>query len=649
MREVETYSLRLNLFVNTFVKNYIYICISIEKTKLKTKSGFSIRTAKVIHFSRNSNNMKAKVLLFLIIVTINAISQVHDDFSDGNFNLQPSWTGSETNFFVNTLGQLQSKAASTSTSWLFTASESINNASWECWVKINYTTSSTNYASVYIVSDNNDLLNGCNGYYVQIGGTNDEVSLYLQQGVKKTKIIDGLDKRIDGNVVEVRIKVVRDSVGNFELYSKLPSETEFVFEGKTLNNIVTSTSYFGLFYSNSGSTGSAYYFDDVKVSGEKAIDDKAPEWELIKIVPPNSLSIRFTEKMDFSRAVINVDQGMGKPENTILETDGKSATLIFKTNFEKGVLYIIETDGLTDLTGNALLNVIQKTGIPESLETNDIIINEVMFEQPENSVEYVEIYNKSNKIINLKGLTLTTRKTNGELNTGSKILNELLLPPKNYAALCENADSLKNYYQLNEDLYIIQTSWSSLNNETSTILICNEEKDTLLDELSYNVKWHHLLVKNPKGVALERINPELPTQEKESWHSAASEYNFGTPGYRNSQFREIEIDNDNKKIKVEPTAFSPDNDGIDDLCFIQYSLPDNGYVATLLILNSVGVKIYELAVGKLLSTEGFFTWDGKTDRDQIAKSGIYVLFFEAFNPNTGHKIQQKHPIVISNR
>ena len=137
---------------------------------------------------------------------------------------------------------------------------------------------------------------------------------------------------------------------------------------------------------------------------------------------------------------------MENPISIINETDGKSVTLKFKNNFEKGILYTIESAGLKDVSGNPLLKTIQKTGIAENWAANDLIINEVMFENPANSVEYVEIYNKSNKIINLKGLTLTTRKTNGELNTGSKILNELLLPPMYYAALCVNPDSLKRYY-----------------------------------------------------------------------------------------------------------------------------------------------------------------------------------------------------------
>jgi len=123
----------------------------------------------------------------LIFSPIFLIAQVNESFTDGDFTNNPEWSGLTSNFIVNGSMQLQSNAASASTSYLFTASEAFNKAVWECKVKITYTTSSSNYASIYIVSDNTDILNGCNAYYVQVGGTNDEVSLFVQQGTKKQK------------------------------------------------------------------------------------------------------------------------------------------------------------------------------------------------------------------------------------------------------------------------------------------------------------------------------------------------------------------------------------------------------------------------------------------------------------------------------
>jgi len=274
-----------------------------------------------------------------------------------------------------------------------------------------------------------------------------------------------------------------------------------------------------------------------------------------------------------------------------------------------------------------------------------------MFENPLNSLEYVELYNKSDKLLDISNMVVTTRKTDGTLNTGSKVPPRTLLLPHAYLALCANADSVRNYHKSPVEAYILSTSsWSSLNNESSTLVLASAAKDTIYDELSYNVKWHNAFVKHPKGVALERINPSLPTQSAASWHSAASEVNYGTPGYQNSQYRDISVNEVDPKIfRTDPEAFSPDNDGINDVCFIRYKTDTTGYVANMLILNQIGMKVYQLATSILLSSEGFLSWDGRTDKGKIANPGVYVLYVELFNSQTGAKKIIKLPIVVSTR
>ena len=595
--------------------------------------------------------MKLHLLFFTIFVPILLSAQINESFTDGNFTTNPEWTGITQNFKVNTTGQLQSNASSTSVSYLFTPSQSFVNAVWECWVKINYTTSSSNYAAIYISSDADSISNGCNGYYVQVGGTNDEVSLFIQQGTKKTKIIDGIDKRTDGNPIEIKIKVTRDANGNFQLFSKLSNENDYVLEGKTQNQLITECNYFGLLFSNTSTTGNAYLFDDIKVTGQIAEDKTAPVWENLSILAPNSMQISFSEKMNFDKALFIVDNGIEKPQKINVLQSQKSAILEFNPEFQKGLMYTLEISGLTDKAGNELFQTIKSTGIPETAMTGDLVWNEVMFDNAPNSVEYLEIYNTSNKVINMSGKEFMTRKTDGSLNSGCRFPASTLIAPHSYLAICSNPDSLINYHGLTNEANIIEISWATLNNQAATIVLCNEGQDTIYDELTYNVKWHNILIKNPKGVALEKINPALPTQDAASWHSAASVFKYGTPGYINSQFREISVSEEKpeKMIWAEPESFSPDNDGMDDVCFIHYKLGTTGNIGKILILNAVGVKVMELASTILLQSEGFVSWDGKTDRGIVANPGIYVVYFEIFNPETGYKKTQKLPIVVSLR
>jgi len=593
--------------------------------------------------------MKNLSLFFVFFVPVLCFSQVNENFSDGDFTDHPTWTGTTSNFIVNPSFQLQSQAKVSSTSFLFTPSEAFDDASWECSLKITYNPSAYNYASVYLASDRDDITAGCNGYYVQVGGTNDEVSLYLQEGTKKTKIIDGKDKRTDSNPVELRIKVTRDASGNFTLYSKLTSESDYVLEGTTQNNVITNSHFFGLLFTNTTLTGNDYYFDDIVVTGSKAIDTDPPTWTFFTLTEPNSLNLGFSEPMDFTHASFTVDQGMGKPASVDI-TDDSSITLSFDTEFERGKIYKLQTSGLTDLAGNALVITDRSTGITEPIETGDLVINEVMFNSPDSSEEYLEIYNRSDKLLDVSGMIFTTRKTDGTLNTGNTIPAQTTMLPASYLAFTSDAEKVRAYHACPDGSNILTTGWTTLNNESATVVLTNSGKDTIYDELTYNVKWQNPLVKNPKGVALERINPDLPTQDADSWHSAASEVNYGTPGYKNSQYREINtVEKTDKLVWTEPESFSPDNDGIDDVCFIHYKTDASGYVANVIILNAIGVKVLQLASNILLSSEGFLTWDGHTEKGKIANVGIYVLYFEMFNPKTGSRKELKLPIVVSSR
>ncbi len=586
----------------------------------------------------------------MIYLPFFCFGQVNESFLDGNFINNPIWTGTTANFTVNTALQLQSKATTASTSYLFTASEAFDDAVWECWVKINYNPSSANYTALYIASDTDDLSLGCYGYFVKIGDTQDDVSLWLQEGTKKTKIIDGTDKRTDRSPCELKIKVIRDAQGNFKLYCKLATDIDYVLEGAVQNTIVKKSSYVGLLYVNSSTTGSDYYFDDILVTGTKAPDRDAPLWSSFSLVQPNQLNLGFSEAMDYSKAAFSLDQGIGSPTSQAISTDLKSIVLNFGTDFELGKLYNLQLSGLTDLAGNKLDETTRTIGISEPVEQGDLIFNEVMFENPDSSAEYIEIYNKSDKLLDVSGLVFTNRKTDGSLNTGNKIPDKTQLLPKSYLAMTSDAETVRKYHNCPPESTIISTEWSTLNNESTTLVLCNATKDTIYDELTYNTNWHHALVKNPKGVALERINPNLPTQDKNSWHSAASEVNYGTPGYKNSQFREIDVvAKDPKFVWTDPEAFSPDNDGVDDICFIRYHTDTNGYVANAIIFNAVGLKVYQLAANVLLANDGFLTWDGKTDPGKNANVGVYVLYFEMFNPQTGSRKQQKLPIVVSSR
>jgi hypothetical protein len=595
--------------------------------------------------------MKNSMLFFLFFTPFFCFAQFSETFSDGNFTQNPVWTGTTSNFIVNSNNQLQSAAGSSSTSWLLTPSEAIEEASWECKFIIDYPTSSSNYACMYIVSDNQFIENGYKGYFVQVGGNNDEVSLYLQEGMQKIKIIDGIDKRTDVKPLEIKIKVTRDSLSVFRLYSRLSTENDYVLEGTVQNSKVLKSSYFGVSFTNTSTTGTCYAFDDLHVAGSMIIDRVSPEWIGLEVKYPDTIHCVFSEAMNFERLKVKINNKDVAVIHQKTSPDMTNINLTIEKAFEKGMVYQIVMEQLTDQAGNVLEINEKSFAATEKCYPGDVVFNEVMFHQPDSSCEYIEFFNRSGKLIDLSDMIFTTRKTDGSLNSGKSIPKGVILFPYDYVTFTSNPEMIKKYHDCPDDARIIQSEWSSLNNESATIVLTNNLKDTIYDEFTYNVSMHHVFIKNPKGVALERIYPDLPTQDISNWHSAATSNNYGTPGYVNSQFRELVSNNnaDQTEFYTESKVFSPDNDGTEDICVLKYQLPEEGYIANLLILSATGEKVLTLASNSLLAASGQCIWDGRNNSGKVANVGIYVIYIEIYHPVIGKRKQIKIPIVLTSR
>lgn len=595
--------------------------------------------------------MTRKITPFaFLFLFLHATAQVDEHFSDGDFTRSPAWTGTMENFIVNNALQLQSAAEEASRSFLFTPSEAFDQAEWQCWVSIDYATSQYNYAAFYLASDRADGIDLCNAYYVRIGGADDAVSLFRQMGDEKEEIIPGTPHRLDGDRVEVTVRVTRNEEGVFELYSRLPDETDWVAEGSVRDTAIGQSHYVGLMFANSGATGRRYRFDDVVVTGIPATDTTAPQWVSLEIADEYTLQLAFSEAMDFAAATFEVDNGVGNPHTQTPSADGREVVLEFAYPFDEGTVYTLKTTGLADRAGNALAETERVFGHAEPIEPGDVLLNEVMFNQPEGSYEYIEITNVSGKLLDASSLVFTTRKTDGTLNTGHSPASECLLPPGGYVAVTEDAEAVRQYHQCPPGSLIRPMKWTTLNNEAGIVVLTDTTRTTIYDELAYDASWHHPLIRNEKGVALERISPDFVTQSEDSWHSASSETHYGTPGYRNSQYRATFAEpEDGSWVWTEPEAFSPDNDGFEDVCLIHYRLDEPGYAANITIFDAAGVEVCRLADNDLLATEGLYTWDGRLANGTAANMGVYVLYFEAFHPQKGLRKAVKKPVVVSGR
>ncbi|HEX5167915.1 MAG TPA: lamin tail domain-containing protein [Cyclobacteriaceae bacterium] len=228
-----------------------------------------------------------------------AFAQFSDDFSDGDFVSNPEWVGSPLRFVVAS-GRLQLQApAEAAQSFLSVNSTAINNASWEFLSAMDFNPSGSNYTRIYLTSDQADLSGPLNGYYVLIGGTSDEMSLFRQTGLTHTKIIDGTDGRVNLPSVEVRIKVIRDANDNWELYSDVGLTGTYFQEGNVNDALHPSSQYFGIYCSYTSTRSDKFSFDDFVVVGDPFVDNsiraRKKDVILTEIFPDPSPNVELPE------------------------------------------------------------------------------------------------------------------------------------------------------------------------------------------------------------------------------------------------------------------------------------------------------------------------------------------------------------------
>ena len=603
------------------------------------------------------------------VVIPEKIYLLKDDFSDGEFTENPTWSGNEDSFeVIDVEGNYMLHSINQTANakfYLSTPSSVATNCQWEFWTNLQFNTSNPNTVDVFLMSDKQNLWDtGITGYFVKIGTSDDKISLFKRINGTDTEIVVG-DKDVtnaSNNILKIRVTRDEDNVWTLE-YDKTGTGNLYNFGGSVTDGEISTNSYFGIAIaqSTSGFFGK-HYFDNIYAGPIVETNITAPSFISAtilftaegEIIRNNQLLVQFSKRVNFSSAAFFVSEGMGVPNKVQPQPNNSSVLLTFSSDFQPQTVYTLIADNVIDANGLSLINNEFKFGLPELPEQNDLVINEVMFNNPDAAEEYVEIYNKSNKILDVSGVRITTLKTTvkegqSPYNTGATIPQETIILPGGYLALCKTPDIEREYFNAPDTARFAVVAIPSLNNESATLVLCTSAYDIIFDQLTYSSKWHYPLIKNVKGVALERIDPFAETQKADNWLSASALVNYGTPGYKNSQYRVPEKNASEKMFWFENKVFTPDNDGIDDILILHYKMPEGGYSAIITVYDASGQKIRTVCSGEELGIEGTVTWNGSTDRNKAASIGIYAMYIELYNAKTGKKIREKLACVVSTR
>jgi hypothetical protein len=333
--------------------------------------------------------------------------------------------------------------------------------------------------------------------------------------------------------------------------------------------------------------------------------------------------------------------------DTLLVDSNTDIKLVLGLTAKVNQVYNLAATGLKDCFGNETGELSINLVLPEIPEKGELIINEVLFDPRTGDPKFVEVKNATEKYLNLENLALANINSAGvpdQIRVFGK--RGMVLEPKEYLAITTSAQALKLAYpkSIQGNFLQIPTLPSyPIAGGTVVLLLSSGE---ITEMFKYDRKLHHPLVRDSKGVSLERISDQSPASLSSNWQSASGNEDYATPGRKNSQALDIEFEAE--IIQIDPEAFDPEGSSGPTFTSIRYQLDMTGWVGTFKIYSSAGQLIQTLAQNQILGTNGMFTWTGTDSTGKQVRAGYYVLVAELYELGGRTKVLKK-TIVVATR
>lgn len=467
--------------------------------------------------------MKFIALIALIIISNPLSAQnFEDDFADGDFTTNPSWSGDIENFTIfdldgNNVIRLNGNEASTS--YLSTFSGNVI-GEWEFFVRIDGSApSNNNKAEIFLMSDRAVLNDKVNGYMLRVGETGEDVFRIVRLDEGKETIILS-DTTIIQSSSSYRLKVIRDVSGTWELEVGEGYNGDLKNVGNSVtDNTYTKSTFFGFKVTYTSSRTDDFYFD-FKIDPPEVVVSPV-NIDNFSRISETEIDLTFTRDIDFS-SISRSDFVLNNSINpeSFFSQGSNALRLDFSTSFSDGKnsLFVSGIESLTNDT--TLIDTALTFFVFDSYEAGDIVINEFLKDPPAGSglPEYIELKNTSSKYLNIVNWWI------GDNNTTTLISDtEQIIFPDSFLVLSNSPDALVSFFGTGSYLDV---SLPALNNTSDQIRLF-DSMGGIVDSLEYDTKWGGV------DVALERRLARVSSTVRANWGDSPSSV-FGTPGKENA-------------------------------------------------------------------------------------------------------------------
>ncbi len=283
---------------------------------------------------------------------------------------------------------------------------------------------------------------------------------------------------------------------------------------------------------------------------------------------------------------------------------------------------------------------------------HSMVINEIMFDPLPVQCEWIEFYSRGNYPVDLKDWRFSDRPTgSGSTNSYTIAASSAVVRPGAFVVVAADS-SIFSLFPLPAEsqractVFVLKTSGDFGLNADGDNVFLRDLTGTTIDSVSYTPGWHRPDVVDTKGRSLERVNPDLDSNLPANWTTCVLSVG-GTPGGPNSVLTRGVIST--SSLTFTPNPFSPDGDGFEDFCLVQYRLGLSVPLIHARIYDMKGRLVRTLANSKISSPQGELLWDGLNDDRQRVRIGPYIVLIQAVESDGTRTTSLKGVVVVAGK
>lgn len=354
------------------------------------------------------------------------------------------------------------------------------------------------------------------------------------------------------------------------------------------------------------------------------------------IVNDTLLRLQFNQSVSISAAQITF--GGFK---FVIEVSDKFLFLKTASSIQWNCIYSLSLTNLSNCIGSTFsfsLPIIRA----KSPAKGDLLMSEILYQPTSDGVDYIEVYNPSDNFIDLEGVYFKTHSINSSYSYTNS--SSYFLAPKSYLVFCSDSNKIKTHYPYH-GTHFLQLKIPPLSIDSTTLFLFHQGE--LIDQLFYSDDWQFMFLNDTKGKALEKLNLLLSVCDSTNWKTASETVNFGTPGLPNSHQL---IDADwSKRIQLNQSIISPDNDGVDDLIQLHFNIPFEEAFANVYLYHASGIRMDHLFNQLYITKQSTVTWDGFTSNKQQLLPDNYFFIVEVLSLSDAKFIRKLLPFAVTVR